>query len=160
MLKKGFLLACSLLFSTIILAQGRYTISGYIKSESTGETLIGASVYIKEISNGALTNAYGFYSISLPPGTYNLEYSYFGYNTIDKVITLEENTKLDVELAETNEKLEEIVVVSEAEDANVTDIQMSVNKLNINTIQRMPALLGEVGCNQKHSTLTRCKYGG
>ena len=144
MLKKSFLLLYLLLFSTMILAQGRYTISGYLKDADTGETLIGASVYIKEISNGTVTNAYGFYSISLPPGTYTLEYSYIGYSALNKEITLDKNTKLDIELSEANEKLEEIVIVSETEDANVTDIQMSVNKLDINTIQRMPALLGEV----------------
>lgn len=145
MLKKSFLLACLFLsLCTHLSAQQRFTVSGYIKSAGTGETLIGSAVYVKEISNGTVSNAYGFYSISLPEGTYNFEYSYIGFVSLNKQITLNQDLKLDIELAETNEKLDEILIVSEVEDANVTDIQMSVNKLDINIIQRMPALLGEV----------------
>jgi len=61
------------------LAQDKYTISGYVKDASNGEELIGATILVKELSSGAITNHYGFYSITLTSGQYNLMYSYVGY---------------------------------------------------------------------------------
>lgn len=57
------------------------SLSGYIKDAKTGEALIGATVLIKELKKGAATNAYGFYSVSLLPGAYNVDFSYMGYAT-------------------------------------------------------------------------------
>ena len=120
------------------------TISGYIKDGQSGETLIGATVYLKELGVGTSSNDYGFYSISVPPGTYNLEFSYLGFETQRKQIDLKENITLSIELAEETTTIVEVVVTSEAEDQNVVKTEMSVNKLNIKTITKMPALLGEV----------------
>ena len=136
----GFLLCLS--FATW--AQEKYTLSGYIKDAGSGEALIGATVYVRALETGTVSNTYGFYSLSIPAGTYELVFSYISYQSIAKTIVLKENIKLDIELAEENTELEEIVVTSEREDANVANIEMSVNKLDIKTIQKMPALLGEV----------------
>ena len=120
------------------------TISGYVKDASSGETLIGVNIFIKELQNGTTSNVYGFYSLSIPPGTYNLEFSYLGFEKQVQSITLNKNTKLDIELQEEGLALEEVVVIAEKEDNNVSNSEMSVNKLNIQTIQKLPALLGEV----------------
>lgn len=122
----------------------KLTISGYVKDAKNGETLIGVSVFIQELATGTSTNVYGFYSISIPPGKYTMEYSYLGFEKQVKTIDLKSNQKVDVELEEEAAALEEIVVVSEREDNNVSGLEMSTNKLNIQTIQKMPALLGEV----------------
>jgi len=53
-------------------AQEKYTIGGQIKSTKSGEEQIGASVYVKALKSGTVTNAYGFYSITLPKGTYTI----------------------------------------------------------------------------------------
>ncbi|MFT5386732.1 MAG: hypothetical protein ACI81W_004150, partial [Saprospiraceae bacterium] len=119
------------------------TISGYINDSQNGETLIGASVYVKELQTGATSNEYGFYSISIPAGTYNLEYSYIGFETIKRAINLKENITLSLEMGGAIE-LVEVVVTSEAADRNVSTTEMSVNQLSINTISKLPALLGEV----------------
>ncbi|WP_431733772.1 TonB-dependent receptor [Chondrinema litorale] len=134
---------CSIFFSHLSFAQEQFTISGYIKDAATGETLIGATVYIEETGNGAVSNVYGFYSISLPPGEYSVSYRFVGYNNESKEINLTENVKIDVELGESDETLEEIVITGEAEDENVSSLEMSVNKLDIKTIQKIPSLLGE-----------------
>lgn len=120
------------------------TLSGYIKDATNGETLIGATVFVPELNVGATSNEYGFYSISIPLGTYNVEYAYLGYETQIKNITLNGNQTQTVELGEAAAQLEEIVVTSEAEDRNVSEVEMSVNRLDIQTIQKMPTLLGEV----------------
>ena len=125
-------------------AQADLTISGYVKDATNGETLIGATAYVPGLTVGVTTNEYGFYSLSIPPGTYEIEFSYLGFETITKSIELKENTKLDVELGESATQLTEVIVSSEAEDRNVTNLEMSVNKLDMQTIQKMPTLLGEV----------------
>ncbi len=130
---------------TFLLAQTQnVTISGYIKDADSGETFIGASVYIKELQTGATSNEYGFYSITIPPGVYNLEYSYVGFESVKKEVTLKDNTTITIEMGGGAVELVEVVVTSEAEDKNVSNTEMSVNKLDIRTITKVPALLGEV----------------
>jgi len=124
--------------------QDNLTISGYIKDASSGETLIGVNIFIRELQNGTTSNVYGFYSLSIPPGTYNLEFSYLGFEKQVQTIKLDKNTKLDIEMQEEGLALEEVVVIAEREDNNVSNSEMSVNKMNIQTIQKLPALLGEV----------------
>ena len=120
------------------------TLSGYIKDAASGETLFGANVFVIELSTGATSNEYGFYSISIPPGTYNLEFSYLGFETQKQQVNLTENKTLSIELAEEGIQFTEIVVTSEAEDKNIRNTEMSTNELKIKTITKMPALLGEV----------------
>lgn len=125
-------------------SQENFTVSGYIKDGNNGETLIGATVFVKELNVGATSNEYGFYSISIPAGTYTFEYAYLGFETLAKTMTLNANTTQDIEMGASAAQLAEVVVVSEAKDQNVSNIEMSVNKLDIQTIQKMPTLLGEV----------------
>lgn len=125
-------------------AQDNITISGYISDGSNGETLIGSNVYVVELQKGASTNEYGFYSLSLPQGRYTLQYSYLGFITQEIIVELFQNQKKDIELATEASELTEIVISSEAPNANVSTNEMSVNKLDIATIQKMPTLLGEV----------------
>ena len=125
-------------------AQSNATLSGYIKDGSNGETLIGATVFIKELAVGATSNEYGFYSLSVASGTYTVEYSYLGFDSQARVIELQNSLKLDIELGGTAALLEEVVVTSEAKNRNVSRLEMSVNKLDIATIKSVPTLLGEV----------------
>lgn len=130
--------------TTNIIAQDKFSISGQIKAAESGEAQIGASIYVKEIANGAVSNVYGFYSLTLPKGHYTLVASYIGYQTITKSVNLSANTKLDFELAEISNELNEVIIQAEKPEDNVKSIEMSVNKLNIKTIQKMPAFMGEV----------------
>ncbi|MEL6864936.1 MAG: TonB-dependent receptor [Bacteroidota bacterium] len=126
-----------------ISAQEKFTLSGYIKDAANGETLIGASVFINELAAGGVSNAYGFYSVTVDAGTYTVEYSYLGYDKIVKTVELNANVKLDIELLEEAAQLEEVVVIAKSENANVSSMEMSTNKLDIQTIQKIPPLLGE-----------------
>lgn len=128
----------------LVSAQENFTISGYITDYESGETLIGATALVKELGNGAVSNEYGFYSISVPEGSYTLEFSYIGFGNIIKSVSLSANYKLDVELGEMKNELAEVVVTAKEEDSNVREVSMSVNKLDITTIKNMPTLLGEV----------------
>ncbi|SFE85578.1 TonB-dependent receptor [Thermoflexibacter ruber] len=121
------------------------TASGYVKDSKNGEKLIGVNVYIKGTTTGTTTNEYGFYSLTLPKGKYELVASYIGYSPLIKEIDLSAgNVKMDFEIVEQDIQLQEVVVKAEADDQNIKGIEMSVNKLDIKTIQKIPAFLGEV----------------
>ncbi len=124
-------------------AQRQYTISGYLKDANNGEALIGATVYIQEITNGTTTNAYGFYSITLPAGTYHLKFQYIGFDDLQQTVKLQQDLRLNLELKTEKNQLQEVVVTDKVPDENVRNNEMSVAKLDINTITSMPAFAGE-----------------
>lgn len=139
------LLGCFCLIVSINVASGQdVTLSGYVKEASNGETMIGASVYIVELKTGVVTNTYGFYSLTLPPGSYTIEYRYIGFQTDTQLVELLANQRLDIELPEEAQQIEEIIIRAERLDQNVSSIEMSINKLDMKEIQKMPAFLGEV----------------
>jgi hypothetical protein len=124
-------------------SQEKVTLSGYLKDQSDGEALIGATVFVRSLGAGATTNVYGFYSLTLSPGSYEIEFSYVGYRKEAKTVELYQNVRLDIELeAEVNE-LQEILVVA-PELSPVKSLEMSIHKTDIKTIARIPAFLGEV----------------
>lgn len=135
-----------LLFGTAVpaLAQNRHTVSGFVKDQSNGEGLIGVSVYVREAETGVVTNPYGFYSLTLPNGSYTLVFSYIGYQKITKEFTLDADKTISIELADESNQLSEVTISTQKEDENVRGIEMSVNKVEMKTIRKMPALLGEV----------------
>lgn len=127
-----------------LIAQEKHTINGYIKDAANGEALIGATVLIQELGSGNITNVYGFYSITLPPGDYTVEFRYLGFVTQTKPISLSDNMRIDVELSEEETQLQEVVITAKPEDENVTSTEMSVAEIDIQTVRKMPAVLGEV----------------
>jgi hypothetical protein len=124
-------------------AQPKHTISGYIKDAANGEVLIGATIYIKSLTTGATTNVYGFYSITVEAGTYDVSFSYIGFASQLKTLTLSENTRIDIELQGEGMQLEEVVVSSTKDEQGVKAQEMSTNRLDVKTIIRIPAFLGE-----------------
>ena len=72
-----------LLFNIFRLNAQNYTINGLVKDAGSGESLIGVTIFVKNTTTGVITNPYGFYSLSLPDGEYNLVISYLGYGIID-----------------------------------------------------------------------------
>jgi hypothetical protein len=137
----------SLLFFSVenAVAQGsRFTVSGNITDASTGEDLIGASVYVKELKTGASANAYGFYSLTVPEGKHLLVVSFVGYETLSREIDLHKNEKLNIQLTPSSNELQEVVISSESRNANVTRSTMSVERISMKTLKRIPALMGEV----------------
>lgn len=120
------------------------TISGHVRDKETGEDLIGATVFVKELKTGTVSNLYGFYSLSLDPGKYTIAFSYIGYETVEKEVEVKEDMTLEIELGKMNQELEEVVIVGEAVNVNVTRTEMSSIKMDVQTIRKIPALMGEV----------------
>lgn len=130
--------------SVCIHAQNKFTLKGTITDASTNETLIGATIIITELQTGTTTNEYGFFSITLPEGNYNVQASYIGYSTIVKTIELTESITLNLALTEEAQSLDEVVIKENVERINLKRPQMSLNALSINTIKQIPVVLGEV----------------
>lgn len=144
MFRSLLILISFLLLNPHAKAQNKYTISGYIKDDQTGEELIGATVSIKELRNtGTTTNAYGFYSITIPEGKYIISAQFIGYTTILIPVTLNQNIKQNISLSQTLTRLEEFIVSGEKKDNNISKIQMGVEKINMREINNIPVIFGE-----------------
>lgn len=130
--------------STVGKSQEKVTLNGYVKDFTNGEELIGVTVYVPSLKAGTVTNAYGFYSITIPPGQYEVQYSYMGYKTIVNSIELQGNRQENIQLETEATLIQEIEITEKAIDANVVDIQMSKNSLNMDQVRKLPALFGEV----------------
>jgi len=142
---KSLLVISLLIFSSFSWTQKNFTLSGNVKNISSGEELIGARIKttVNGETVGVLANNYGFYSLTIPEGEYVITYSFVGMETFTKEVSLHQNMKIDVEMKEAN-TLEKVLVTSEAGNSNVTSTDMSVEKLSITQIRKMPALMGEV----------------
>jgi hypothetical protein len=144
--KKAFIHFYLLLFliANSIVGQEKVTFSGYIIDQETNETLIGVNVILPKIQYGATTNEYGFYSITVPKGIYQLRISYLGYESFQEELQLDKTITKDYKLKSEVALLEEVVVEENIEQLNLKSPQMSLNKLTIQTIKNIPAALGEV----------------
>lgn len=132
-----------ILFSINLFSQERFTLSGTITELASNETLIGVTVAVPALSTGGITNEYGFYSITLPKGSYELQISALGYLDIIRTIDLTHDQKINFQLLEIAEQLEEVVVTEDIEKLNIRKPQMSVNALSVETIKKIPVILGE-----------------
>ncbi len=131
------------MFTIASFSQEKFTLSGTISDNKTNETLIGVNINLKGTNYSTITNEYGFYSLTLPKGNYDLIISYVGFETIEEQIALNQNIKKNYFLTETGELLQE-VVITEKTKINIKKPEMSVNKLSIAQIKQMPVVLGEV----------------
>ncbi|MDA9820167.1 carboxypeptidase-like regulatory domain-containing protein, partial [Salibacteraceae bacterium] len=116
-MRRLFLLMFLATFSALGYAQN-FTISGSIQDAANGEGLIGATVYDKATTSGVSANIYGFYSLTLPAGTYELVYSFVGFRPLVKQIVLDKNIRMDVEMEANSEVLQEVVITGEATNQN------------------------------------------
>jgi hypothetical protein len=142
-MKNTFFVLLNLLIFCTLSAQ-KYTISGYVKDAQTGESAIGANVYIAELMQGTTTNTYGYYALHLPKGKYTLVVSYLGYKEYKKPINLTDNVKINVNLEPISYTAQTVEIVADKEDENTTDTKMGTTKLDIDKVKTLPAIFGEV----------------
>jgi hypothetical protein len=133
-----------LLLLQVANAQEKFTVSGTIKDAKNGETLIGSTVTLLGTTASVATNAFGFYSLTIPKGKQKVVYNYLGYKSQTIELDIIKNEVINLELSEKTQELKEVIVTSEKAADNVRKIEMSVAKLDIKQIGKLPALLGEV----------------
>ena len=160
MINRYLFLFLFIAFGFAINAQEKFTVSGYVKDAETGELLIGAEVFIKELMKGQSTNHYGFYSITVPKGSYTLMGQYFGFDDFQKKIDLNENLRVNIELGFYLDTLQEVVVESERKDQNTSGTQMGTIELDMNKLKTLPAFMGEVDVLKTIQLLPGVQSGG
>lgn len=124
-------------------AQQKFTLSGTVSEATSNESLIGVTIAISELKTGTTTNEYGFYSITLPEGQYQVVVTYLGFQEVVRTINLNKNLKQDFNLIEQAEELQEVVVTEDVERLDIRKPQMSVTSLAAKTIKQIPVVLGE-----------------
>lgn len=141
---KLYLLIFTILFCFQLKAQEKFTLNGYIKDSATGESLIGANLMSKTQGKAVSSNQYGFYSITLPKGSYKLLVSFVGYLPFEFEINLASNQSKNINLIPLASLMQEVVVSSKKRDNNVKTAQMGKFDLSVANIKSLPAFLGEV----------------
>lgn len=119
-------------------------VSGYVKDARSGEVLIGATIQIRDLKVVGVSNNYGFYSLSVPSGIYTIECSYVGYTNKSQSLSINSNIRIDFELEESITHLGEVVIKSDKLEDKIRRPEMSMNKMEMKTIKKIPALLGEI----------------
>jgi hypothetical protein len=130
------------LFGSTAMAQN-YAVSGDVRDHATGESIIGATVLIRSKSNGAVTNSFGFYSITLPAGNYEMELRCVGYETFVAPLKLQSNIHKDFELNPISFTGGPVIIEGTRKD-NVGSTEMGKIEIGIDQIKKIPVIFGEV----------------
>lgn len=145
--QKTFLQLSSLIiavFMTSSVVAQNFTVSGHVKDNANGEDIIGVLVGVRELpGKGTSTNTYGFYSLTLPAGEYTLFYQFLGYTTQEQKVKLTQNQQINIQLVEEDNVLEEVLVVGEKKDQNVSKSEMGVVRIDPKSVESVPVLFGE-----------------
>ena len=144
--RKSFLSLFFILINSTLFAQEEFTLRGTISDKTNGETVFGIAVYLKGTTIGTTTNEYGFYSITAPKGEYTLVISSLGYKEVQEKISLVKDIKLNIEITEALNTLDEVVITAteDSKKLNIRKPQMGVTTLSASTIKIAPAVMGEV----------------
>ncbi|WP_345245346.1 TonB-dependent receptor [Nibrella saemangeumensis] len=128
-----------------MLAQSHFSVSGYVVEQSSREALAGVSVYMPGTTLGTTTNAYGYYSLTIPArDSVSLTFSFVGYQSITYLIPLHRNVLHNIALATNSTDLAEVVVTASGDQKRVSDnAQMSQIGIPVQQIKNLPALMGE-----------------
>lgn len=141
---RTYLLLIMCFISGWSLAQDKFTISGSLKDAATGEDIIGARIAVLEMpGTGAITNTFGFYSLTLPKGTYTLQFKSLGFGIIEEKIELNANMTKNLELIPDAKTFDVVEITTEKADENITSGEMSVDKISIKDVETIPVIFGE-----------------
>jgi predicted transport protein len=136
-------LCCFFLSSFVLFGQQKNTLSGYITEAASGEAIIGAKVYVPALKQGAVTNTYGFYSLTIEAGIHDIEIRATGMATVVKTVDLNQDAVLSLELGSDVKDLQEVKVNAKKGD-NVNSTKIGQIELEVEKIKTLPAFMGEV----------------
>lgn len=151
----GFLLITNSLFS-----QDKFSFSGTIKDAASGESLIGAAVYVPKVKTGIASNEYGYFAVRLPKDSYEIKISFIGYNPQIINIKLDKDITANVNLELASTEIGEVQIVGERKDKNISEVKMGSNVLKMETIKKLPSFLGEVDALKTISLLPEVQASG
>lgn len=143
-MSKTLSIVCCVLLSCLgAIAQTKFTISGTIRLKKTGETIIGATVHVAGQSVGTVSNEYGFYSLTLPSGTYSIEFSTVGLQPVQEEIVLTKHTIRNIALEDASQSLKSVTITATGKQRNLSTPQMGMEQLTTKEMKNIPVLLGE-----------------
>ena len=140
---RSFFTATLLLLFTYSKSQTNFTLSGYILDESSKEVIIGSNIIIPSLKTGTISNSYGFYSITVPKGNYDVIFNVLGYKEVVKKIIIDRNISFDILLSEQIEELSEVIITENIENIEIDLPVLSLNRLSGQTIKQTPVVFGE-----------------
>jgi len=138
-----FLFILFLILSFGAFGQKKPTLSGYITDARNGEALGSARIYVQELKTGTAVNGYGFYSLTIPAGTYKIEYRADGFQTQILDIQLNESKTNNIELEMAVQETKDVRVTGKRSD-NVTSTKLGQMELKMDQVKTLPAFMGEV----------------
>ncbi|MDW3193238.1 MAG: TonB-dependent receptor [Cytophagales bacterium] len=121
-----------------------FTLSGYVRDAQTGEALISANVFTTDNKHGVITNRYGYYSMTLPEGEYEIHATFIGLDTPPNSIHLTKNKTHHFRMSESVAELEEVVISSRPPSFNINGIIPGINAIDFTTDNHIPYFMGEV----------------
>ena len=139
---KKIIFVLLLFIPTVFYAQEKFTLSGFVSDKNNGENIIGVNIFCKELKQGVVSNTYGFYSLTLPAGNYEISFSYIGYKTQVHNLNLDKDLQKNIAFDITSFSVGEVQVRAKANIVEKTET--SVIEVPIEQIKTIPALLGEV----------------
>ena len=158
MMKKYLILSILVVISIDSFSQQKYSISGFINDNENGESLIGVNVIVQEKLVGTTSNTYGFYSLTLPEGSYEISFTYIGFETLKQSVNLNKNISLNIDLNSSITDIGEVTIL--AEETVVERTQTSIVEVPVQQIKNIPALLGEVDVLKAIQLLPGVQSGG
>lgn len=159
-IKNCALLLLFILSTTTVSAQKKFTLSGYVKDDSNGESMPGANVYIAETKQGAATNTYGFYSLTLPEGTYTVSVSFVGFQDFKQQVQLNKDTRLNINLKIKAIEAKEIEITDTRIEQNLKSTDMGRVEVSVEEMKKLPAFFGEVDLVKIVQLIPGVKNGG
>jgi hypothetical protein len=144
---------------TNTIKQGNVVVSGYVRSDRSGEPITNASLFVDSLNRNVITNQEGYFTLTLPAGSHNLYVQSLGMQDAKFRVVIYSDGTLNLELKEHVALLKE-VVVSAQKLANVNRVQLGVERLNIEAIKKVPAVFGEADILRAVLTLPGVKTVG
>lgn len=138
----------------------RFTLSGYILDKENGEALVGATISDKQSGKGAMANGYGFFSLTLPEGEYDLKASFLGYNPSDISLVLSEDKQVEIKLEQGLSVLEEVLVVSSGESVSTREAGTGEFYLKPSEISNIQGFMGQPDMIKSLQTMPGINFYG
>ncbi len=136
----------------------RVTISGTVSDSATNESMIGAAIYDRATGLGVITNNYGFYSLTLPAGTYDLQVSFVGYTTSSNELRLTRDENRNFRLRQVPFQMKPIIINSDDPSSKTLSLLAAQTKINPMAVQRQSAALGETDVLKSLDNLPGISY--
>ena len=138
----------------------KYSLSGFIKSGESKESLAGATVQVRGTKFNAVTNRYGKYELKIPGGQYILEVNFIGHDPKLYYIDLQGNGSFHMSLSESVLSLQEVVIENSSYERRFSEMLSGIEKLTIDDIKDLPTFLGEVDVIKSLQTLPGVSTAG